>query len=260
MNVKQMAISACQRLAESARKHSPEILTAMGVSGMIASTVMAVQATPKALQKVKDKEEAEGRKLTKIEVVKECWKCYIPTVITTTVSAACIIGANSVHSRRNAALAAAYSFSETALRDYKDKTLEAVGEKKEQEIRNEVAKEQVQRVERSDRDIFLTGDGDELCFDPLSGRYFRSSTLFLKKCENVLNRRMRDEMTVSLNEFYREIHLPEIDSCIGEMLCWDIDDGRGYIDLELEWVVDPPDETGVKCCVINHGTPPTYLP
>ena len=36
-------------LKTAIKKHSPEILTGIGIAGMITTTVMAVRATPKAL-------------------------------------------------------------------------------------------------------------------------------------------------------------------------------------------------------------------
>lgn len=35
------------------RKHSPEILTALGIAGFTTAAVMAVKVTPKALEKVR---------------------------------------------------------------------------------------------------------------------------------------------------------------------------------------------------------------
>lgn len=37
------------------KKHSPEILTGIGIAGMITTTVMAVRATPKALILIEEK-------------------------------------------------------------------------------------------------------------------------------------------------------------------------------------------------------------
>ena len=39
-------------------KHSPEILTGVGIAGMITTTVLAVKATPKALRLIDDKKMA----------------------------------------------------------------------------------------------------------------------------------------------------------------------------------------------------------
>ena len=41
------------------KKHSPEILVGIGITGMIGSTILAVKATPKALQLLEDTEEEE---------------------------------------------------------------------------------------------------------------------------------------------------------------------------------------------------------
>lgn len=253
---KQSVKNALKGFSRTLAKHSPEILTGIGIAGMIATTVTAVRATPKALRLIDKREIEEDRRLSPAEVVKTTWKCYIPSAVTGAFSIACLIGASSVNHRRNAALTTAYAISETALKEYQDKTMEVVGEKKEQEIRNAIAKEQIVKVPLDEKKIIPTGHGEELCFDPLSGRYFRCSTSYIEKCENILNKRMRDEVHLSLNEFYNEIGLPEVDESVGDALGWDID--KGYIDLSFEWILDPPDETGVKLCVIAHRNPPRY--
>ena len=40
------------------KRHSPEILTGIGIAGMITTTVMAVRATPKALILIDEREKA----------------------------------------------------------------------------------------------------------------------------------------------------------------------------------------------------------
>ena len=105
-------------------KRSPEILIALGLTGMVSTVVLAVKATPKALQLIEERRKEERTdKLTVMETVGTTWKCYIPAAITGTVSAACIIGANSVNAKRNAALATAYKLSETAFKEFKDKEI-----------------------------------------------------------------------------------------------------------------------------------------
>ena len=57
-------------------KHSPEILTGIGIAGMVTTTILAVKATPKALRLMELKKEAEQTdKLTPVETVKTTWKC-----------------------------------------------------------------------------------------------------------------------------------------------------------------------------------------
>ena len=92
-------------------KHSPEILTAIGIAGMASTVVLAVRATPKALKQIDEAKEEKGEELTPVETVKVAWKPYIPAITTGVASTICLIGANSVHAKRNAALATACQLS-----------------------------------------------------------------------------------------------------------------------------------------------------
>ena len=95
----------CRNVKTATVKHSPEILTGVGIAGMVTTTVMAVRATPKAIQLLdEEKRRQHTEKLEPIDAIKTTWKCYIPAVVTGTVSVACLIGASSVNARRNACL------------------------------------------------------------------------------------------------------------------------------------------------------------
>ena len=251
MNKKTVA-ALLKKVPKNVKQHSPEILTGMGVAGMFITVIAAVKATPKALQLIDEKEIKDNKRLTNAEIIKTTWKCYIPAAITGVCSAACIIGANSINIRRNAALAAAYAISVQDLADYKKKAIEVVGEKKEEAIRDAVAKEKLERTPVNTNEVIMTGKGKSLCYDPLSGRYFNSDIEDLRKAENNLNRRMRDEVHLSLNEFYAEIGLPEIE--IGDNLGWDID--KGYINLDFSSQLA---EDGTPCLVLGHHRPPKYI-
>jgi len=235
-------------------KHSPEILTGIGIAGMISSTVLAVKATPKALKLIEEEKEAvylEGEKMPPIEVVKVCWKCYIPAAVTGVASIACLIGASSVSARRTAALAAAYQISETALSEYREKVIETIGEKKEQTVREKVDKERIEKNPVSRNDVIVTEKGNTLCYDSLSGRYFRSDIDKIKKAENILNKKMLSDMYVSLNEFYDELNLDHTD--IGDELGWNID--KGLIDLYFSSQIA---DDGTPCIVVNYSIAPKY--
>ena len=106
MDIKKIRNSIVDTISDK----SPEILIGFGLAGMLTSTILAVKATPKAL----DILEQEDRELSKVDKVKLTWKCYAPAAIGYCASAACIIGANSVNAKRNAVLAGAYKLSETA--------------------------------------------------------------------------------------------------------------------------------------------------
>ena len=236
----------------TAAKHSPEILTGIGIAGMVVTTVMAVRTTPKALILIEDKKaEMKEEKLTPVETAKTTWLCYLPVAITGTVSIACLIGANSVNARRNAALATAYTLSESALKEYQEKVVETIGEKKEQSVRDAIAKDKMEQNPVMNQEVIVTNKGNTLCFDVVSGRYFKSDIEKLKKAVNELNRRMRDEMYISLNEFYYEIGLNGIS--IGDDLGWNID--NGYIEPSFSSQLA---EDGTPCLVVGYYVEPRY--
>ena len=176
-------------LKTAIKKHSPEILTGIGIAGMITTTVMAVRATPKALILIEErKEEIGAEKLEAMDMVKTTWACYIPAAITGTLSIACLIGASSVNARRNAALATAYTLSESALKDYQGKVIEMFGEKKNEAVKDAVAKDKVEKNPVVTREVIITEKGNTLCYDAISGRYFKSDIEKIKKAECELNR------------------------------------------------------------------------
>ena len=242
MNISNVAKS----VRTSLKKHSPEILTGIGIAGMIGTTVMAVRATPKALALIE-----ENKPETKLETIKVAWKPYLPAAITGVASIACLISANSTHLKRNAALATAYTLSETALREYKSKVVETIGEKKEQTIRDAIAKDKIEKNPVSKNEVLLTEKGTTLCYDAISGRYFKSSMEALKKAENEINRMLLRDQSVSLNDFYYEIGLDDIK--IGQRLGWNVDKGLVDLSFSTQLATD-----GTPCLVIDFAVAPTY--
>lgn len=246
---------------KAVKKYTPEILTGIGITGMVTTTVLAVRATPKALILIEEKKRAkkfegsDNPELTKIETVKAAWKCYIPAAVTGVCSIACLVGASSVNARRNAALAAAYTISETALSEYKEKVIETVGEKKEQAVRDAIAKDKVESNPVTQNNVILTDNGNTLCFDSLSGRYFKSDIEQIRRAVNNLNERLLLDTYVSLNEYYDEIGLEEIH--IGDQLGWTVNpdsSDRGLIELDFSSQLTD----GTPCMVVGFLNAPYY--
>ena len=235
-------------------KHSPEILTGLGIAGMVTTTVLAVKATPKAMELIKKKQEElypeSTEKLTVAETVKAAWKPYIPAAVTGTLSVSCLIGASSVNARRNAALAAAYHLSETALAEYKEQVIETIGKNKEKTIRNKVDKAKIDRNPPNDKEVILTGDGNTLCYDYHSGRYFKTNLDKLKKIENELNSRLLREDYISLNDLYDELGLSFTQ--VGDDLGWHVSKGLIEFGFSTQLVNDTP------CLVLNYNVAPQH--
>lgn len=234
-------------------RHTPEILTGIGVAGMVTSTVLAVKATPKAYLLVNDrKDELEVEKLPVTELVRTTWKCYIPAAVTCGASIACLVGASSVNFKRNAALATAYKLSEAALSEYKDAVIETIGEKKEQAVRDKVAEERIKKNPVSTSEVIVTGNGTALCYDAISGRYFKSNIQKIETAKNKVNERMLGDNYVSLNDFYDELGLEP--TKIGEALGWNIF-GDGLVDIEFSSQLA---DDGTPCLVMDYSVAPRY--
>lgn len=238
----------------SAAKHSPEILIGIGVAGFITTTVLAVKATPKAmklLEEAKDKKNVDA--LTPIETVKVAWKPYIPAAVTCAASIACVIGANSVNVRRNAALATAYQLSTAALSEYKDKVVETIGEKKEQSIREKISKDRVEHNPVNNGTVYVTGGGESLFLEPISKRYFKSDIERVRSVVNTLNETMYSDPfgQISLSDFYDDIGLERTD--ISNDIGWNVENGS--IKVEFHPVMS---DDGKPCLALYYVTAPKW--
>lgn len=234
-------------------KHSPEILQGLGIAGMIGCTILAVAATPKALKLIEEKKkEKDVEKLTPVETVKTAWKPYAPAFAVGVTSVACLVGASSVNYRRNAALTAAYKLSETAFTEYREKVVDVIGKEKEKEVKDEIAKDHVEKNPVSKSTVILTGRGNDLCMDGFSKRYFYSDINYIEKVVNELNRQMLYDICgyVSLNDFYDELDIEHMD--IGDSIGWNT---ANMIDIHIGGGVS---DDGRPCLVITHNNPPKY--
>ena len=250
-------------------KHSPEILTGIGIAGMVTSTVLAVKATPKAIILIEDEKERQNKelmteaianewenckyvdKLKPLEVIKVAWKPYVPAVALSVASITCLIGASAVNYKRNAALATAYAISEKALTTYRDKVIETIGEKKEKEIRGKIAQDEVNNKPVSNSQVIITSKGNTLCMDSISGRYFKSDIDIIQKKVNELNRQMLHQNYISLDEFYYEIGLEPTKNA--SRLGWNLDDGL----IELDFSACLTDD-GQPCVYVDYTVSPKY--
>ena len=255
---------------KSTAKYSPDILIAIGIVGMVTTTVMAVKATPKAIRLMEEEKERQNaelleeaiedgnnvcnqiNKLNAIDTIKVTWKCYAPAAVMCLLSAGCILSGNKVNKKRNAALATAYALTESAFNEYKSKVVETIGEKKEQTIRDSIAKDKIVENPVSKCEIYETGHGKTLCYDAMSGRYFRSDIEHIKKVVNKLNKRMLSEMYISLNDFYYEIGLRCTDR--GDEVGWNINN-EGFIELNPSSCLNEDDE---PVWVLGYYVGPRY--
>ena len=239
------------------KEHNPEILVGLGVAGMMTSTVLAVKATPKALDIMEDKKADLGvTYLTRKEIAQATWKLYAPSIGVGLASAACIILGTSKSIKRNTALATVYALSESTLREYQSKAKEMLGEEKAAELDREVAKARVRKREvttivetEGSEYIHHTGNGDTLVYDSLSGRYFRSSKNAIESAVNSINKSLLNDYIMTLNEFYNEMCVPTIGA--GSLIGWKSD--KELLEVSFESDVD---QNGNPYLVLSYKNRP----
>lgn len=227
------------------KKNGAKLLTGLAIGGFFTAGILAVKVTPEASRRLESKKKEENvEKLPVKEVVKETWKLYLPPILIATTSAGCMIGATSMAAHQTAVLATAYAVSDTAFKEYRAKTKELVGEKKEQEIHDKIAMDKLKNNPYDSREVIMTGKPEALCFEAFSNRYFRSTIEEVRQIENRLNRRLLDDMYISLNDYYDEIGLSH--TKIGNELGWSVKDGL----IEFKYSSQLA-EDGTPCLVID---------
>lgn len=227
------------------KKASPTILTCIGAVGVVATAVLAVKATPKAVELI---EEAEAEQ--PLEKVQVAWKEYVPAAVVGGATIACIFGANVLNRKQIASITGAYILLDQAYKKYKDKVIELFDVETDQKVRAEVAKDiyKERKPEKTDSD---EDDGKLLFYEEHYGRYFRRKMEEVMDAEYRINRDLAKHGEASLADFYDYLGLDETE--IGDALGWnqevicDFYD-PSWIDFEHDLVKM---DDGMECYIIN---------
>jgi hypothetical protein len=233
------------------KRNAPTILTCLGAVGVVATAVMAVKETPKALTLLENAKKEKGEELTKFEKVKVAGPVYIPSVITGAATIACIFGSNVISKNQQATLISAYALLDNSYKEYKKKTDELYGEEAGKQIRGEIAKDKYTGDEVS------LDDDKELFYDFYSGRYFESTKQEVLWAQYETNRSMFVNYSVGVNEYYDLLGLEPLPEY--EMLGWtcgQIEEmyWHPWIEFDNEETVIEPDSEyneGMKCTIIH---------
>lgn len=245
------------------KRASPTILTYIGAIGVVATSVMAVRATPKALDFIKEdsrqKHDGDPYAYTKIEAVQSCWRCYIPTAFVGLSTISCIFGANILNKRNQASLVSAYAMLSESYKQYREAAKSLYGEDADSKIIAEVAKKK-----------YISADGcyihdpdsvsEELLFyDSFSQRYFTSTMSSVLNAQYHVNRNFALRGWSDLNELYDFLGLEEHSG--GDVIGWSSDEMlegglTPWIDFENR-LVEMDD--GLECYIISTLFEPTVL-
>lgn len=258
------------RFVRGLGRNSPHILTGLGVAGAIMSVIMAVKATPKALEVIhqetefrrdprsvseNDPEHLEpDEELAPLDVVEVTWRIYAPTAAMLILTSICIVGANSILTKRNSALAGLVALAEGALYDYQKEVVKQIGPKKERLIQDKLGQKDLDdHPFTKETKVHLTGQGDYLCRDQLSGRYFYSNIESIRRAEVAFNKQLVNDWAISLNEFYHDLGLDPID--MGVAVGWTMEHGL----MDVDAISGLAGEELIPCLVLIHRNKPVNL-
>lgn len=210
------------RSTRAASRNSPNILAAIGVSGVLSTAYLAARAAYESrpwLDVQQAEADEEGVEVTLRDKVETAWRFYIPAGVSGAVTIGCIIASTRSHSRRTAAMAAAYSLSEKAFAEYRERIVEEIGERKEESIRDELAQKQVS--DNPPSGTVIIDNGQVLCCELHTKRYFRSDVQAIKAAQNEINAKINNHMYVTLDELYDILGLEH--TADSDRLGWDSD-------------------------------------
>lgn len=226
------------------------------MGGVVATSYLAGKASYKAAQVIEKDENSAGisddRKQRFKERTKLVWKLYIPPVASGVVTIVCIVASQKTAGRRTTAAVAAYSITEKAFSEYKEKVIEQIGVGKEQKIRDQVAEDGVRKNPPNSREVIITGRGNVLFQEAFTGRYLRTDMESMRKAVNDFNYILNNDVWQALGEFYEIIGLDQ--TSISSEIGWNVDK---LLDLHFSAVVDQG--AGEPCIVFTYTPSPKPL-
>ena len=253
-----------------ADKNAPLLLMLAGIGGLAATVVSAVKATPLAIDKMDDeiakryekgeieyeelpmsvnKSDMEFRfnELGPKQIVKSCWKCYVPTVILGALSISSFVGSYKVNTARLTAMTAMYEFTANAYDRYR-RNVAKVSPKTDVKATKAVRDEQVKEIPESKFDGLP--EGKEVCIDLYTGNVFYSTREdVLVAVNKIKDKFLAGEMFVSLNEFYDEVDADHVG--VGDDVGWSPD-----TDLDIQF--DSILRNGKPCLTIGYFANPRF--
>ena len=157
------------RMGLKLKKHSPEILMAVGITGVVATTVMACKATLKVnevleqpkhdINKIHEATEhgctASGQDYSEEDSKRDLAivytqtglklvKLYGPSVALGIASIGCILASNNIMRKRNVALAAAYTAVDNGFKEYRNRVIERFGEELDRELKYNIKAQEIE--------------------------------------------------------------------------------------------------------------------
>lgn len=231
MNLVSMVSKFGSGIVDFASKNSTSIMTVGAVVGVGATAYLSGKASIKAYKAIEELEYTSEKAPTNKDKFKRVWKFYIPPFASAVATVTLLLGAQSINMQRQAALFNAYYMADTARKEFEKSAEKVVGKGKVNKIHEDVMKEKVSKNPPTEENTIYTKHGDILCFDEMSGRFFKSDIEYIRSVYNKLNNRINCGEHISPNDIYYELDLPPIE--LGDSMEWS-SRYTGLIELRLQ--------------------------
>lgn len=237
-----------------AKKFAPEILTGVGIVGVVTAAVLGAKATLKLeetldensqLTELARHNQLDGKGTEKDVVVAathgyfKVAKLYTPAITIGVASIGCILGAHGIMRKRNAGLLALVGVLETSINNYRARVTEEIGEEREKDLYNGV-----RTVERKNEETGKKEKVTELVagsnpysrmFTPETSTQFDANPdyniVMLNAQQVYANQKLQAHGHVFLNEIYEALGFPH--SREGALVGWVKGNGDDYIDFGM---------------------------
>jgi hypothetical protein len=200
------------QLARYVSARSQIILAGSAITGLFTTAYLASTATLRARDILWVAEQGEVKASGRLDKktsfsakFKLCWKEYIPAAIVATATVASIVTGVKIMNTRLATAASMAIAGERLFDDYKRHVVEAIGESKEQKIRDAVVQD---RINQTPAHTIIIQSGSVLCCELLTMRYFESNKDELLRGVNLLNKKVLAQDEAYLDDFYEIVGLP----------------------------------------------------
>jgi hypothetical protein len=239
------------------KKHSPEILLVAGITGTVATTVIACKKTLKIndiLDENKEIVDSIHNELDKHDEEKysqkdankdlaiaytqtgvKLFKLYLPAIGLGTLSISMLIGGHHILSKRNATIVAAYAALDRSFKKYRENVIDVYGQGVDQALRFNIKalkedpenkKDDKKKTEEETKEIQITDDYNK---ESIYARFFdvgnkdwtkdpEYNLLFLRKQQAYANELLRTKGHLFLNEVYDMLDIPRTKA--GQLVGW----------------------------------------
>lgn len=270
MSILNTLIKEANKIPVVADKNAPMLLMIAGIGGLAATVVSAIKATPMAIDKM-DEEIANRYENGEIEyedlpmsvaksdmayrfeelgpkqIVKSCWKCYVPTVILGALSISAFVGSYKISTARLTAMTAMYEFTANAYDRYR-RNVAKVSPKTDVKATKASRDEQAKEIPESKFEG--APEGREVCIDLFTGNVFYSTREdVLAAVSKMKDRFLSGEMFISLNEFYDEVDANHVE--VGDDVGWT---PETYLDVQFDSTL----RNGKPCLTIGYFANPRF--